>query len=134
MSKTLFAGAIILTLAIFLGMIATFGQSSRNSNLNSNSYEVPAGVQMQEVSVRATSAGTYDKPYVSVKKGVPVKFNFSADSSSGCGRELLMRDFGVDLLSRNGETVSATFLPQKEGKYEFSCSMRMFRGTLEVVP
>ena len=88
----------------------------------------------QEISIRATSAGTYDNSYITVKKGVPVKLNFSADPASGCGRMLLMRDFGVQLLSKNGETQSAFFTPQKEGRYEFSCSMRMFRGTLEVVP
>ncbi len=134
MTKVLFAAMVVLTIAIFLGFVASYGAFSKTPNQDDVTGGIPAGSQVQEIFIRATAAGVYDKPVITVKKGVPVKLNFSADPNSGCGRGFLMRDFGVDLISRNGETVTATFLPQKEGNYEFSCSMRMFRGTLNVVP
>lgn len=137
MSKLLFVGIAVLSVVVFLGLLVSFsakpGKATSNANVAATTPSVD-NPDAQEIFIRATSAGTYDKPYVTVKKGLPVKLNFSADPNSGCGRMLLMRDFGVQLLSKNGETQSAFFTPQKEGRYEFSCSMRMFRGTLEVVP
>lgn len=87
---------------------------------------------VQEVSVRALATGGYDKPQVKVKKGVPVKFTFSADLDAGCGKALYIPDFGVQLVSRKGESVSATFTPTKDGVFAYRCGMNMFRGQLIV--
>ena len=87
---------------------------------------------MQKVSVRALNTGFYDKLEVRVKAGMPVELSFSADPDSGCGRELMIPEFGVDLLSKNGETKTATFTPQKAGTYGYFCGMRMFNGKLIV--
>jgi len=89
-----------------------------------------AGVQV--VTLRATPYG-YDNPTIRVKAGQPVKFDFSADPNSGCGRQVIIDNVGVNLVSRNGETVSATFTPPSPGTYKFHCSMNMFRGELIAV-
>ncbi|MEK6954402.1 MAG: cupredoxin domain-containing protein [Candidatus Micrarchaeota archaeon] len=91
----------------------------------------PAGTsgETQVIDIRALGSGVYDKPKVTVKAGVPVKLRFSADQNSGCGRQLMMPDYGVSLVSRNGETVEATFTPQK-GSHAYRCGMNMFRGVL----
>ena len=86
--------------------------------------------QVQEVAVRALASGGYDNPTVAVKAGQAVKFDFSADPRSGCGRQLIIDNVGVNLVSRNGETVSATFTPKTPGQYNFHCGMNMFRGVL----
>jgi heme/copper-type cytochrome/quinol oxidase subunit 2 len=86
----------------------------------------------QAVSVRALSTGYYDKQEVTVKAGVPVKFEFSADPGAGCGRALYIPDFDVQLRSLSGETVSATFTPTVPGDYPYRCGMNMFRGVLHV--
>lgn len=106
------------------------GQQAQTGNVNP---ETNSGSGVQEVSIRALSSGLYDKQEVTVKKGIPVKLTFSADPYSGCGRMFVMRQFGVQLLSRNGEAQSATFTPTEEGIYEYSCSMRMFVGRMRVV-
>ena len=85
---------------------------------------------VQEIYLRALDAGVYDKPTVKVKANEPVRLHFSADPGAGCGRAFIMRNFGVQLVSRNGEEQVAEFTPPP-GKYEYSCSMRMFRGVLE---
>lgn len=87
----------------------------------------------QEISIKALNSGSYDKPEIVVKKGIPVKLSFSADSGAGCGRMLLMQNFGVQLISKNGEVQTTTFTPTQEGVFEYSCSMRMFVGRLKVV-
>lgn len=84
----------------------------------------------QDIYVKALASGSYDKPSVKVRANQKVRLHFSADPRAGCGRVLIMRDFGVSLVSRNGEEQVAEFTPGP-GKYEFSCSMRMFRGVLE---
>lgn len=91
----------------------------------------PSG-SVQQVFLRATAYG-YDKPTITVKAGQPVKFDFSADPQSGCGRQVIIDNVGVNLISRNGETVSATFTPPTPGTYKFHCSMNMFRGELIAV-
>lgn len=136
MAKLLFAGIIVLVLVAFFGLVATFGAMKGQASLPSGNAVLSGNAlgDVQEVFVKATSAGIYDKDYVQVKKGVPVNFNFSAEPNAGCGKVLLIPQWKVYLLSANGETKTATFLPEKEGKYDFHCSMKMFRGTIEVVP
>jgi len=91
----------------------------------------PSG-EVQDVYVRALSSGTYDKEEVSVKKGIPVRFHFTADSGAGCGSYLSIPEFDVKLLSKNGQEDVAEFTPMKEGTYEYSCAMRMFIGRMVV--
>ena len=88
----------------------------------------PSGEE-QVVALRGTPRG-YDKSSITVKSGTPVKFQFSADPNSGCGRQVIIDNVGVNLVSRNGETVTAAFTPPSPGQYRYHCSMNMFRGVL----
>lgn len=90
------------------------------------------GQEVQDVYVRALGTGTYDKEEITVKKGIPVRFHFTAESSAGCGKALVIPAFDVSLVSRNGEEVVTEFTPAEAGTYEYSCTMRMFRGRLVV--
>ncbi len=85
---------------------------------------------LQVVSVRAQSSGGYDHPTLQVKAGQPVEFDFSADPGSGCGRQIIIDGVGVNLVSNNGETKSATFTLSAPGQYRYHCGMNMFRGVL----
>src|SRR3989338_4177040 len=86
----------------------------------------------QVITLRGTPYG-YDKTEITVKAGSPVRLDFSADPASGCGRQVIVDNVGVNLISRSGETVSATFTPASPGQYKYHCSMNMFRGVLTVV-
>jgi len=87
-----------------------------------------SGGAVQEVSLLATSRG-YDKAEIRVKAGVPVHFTFTANNA-GCCAQLLIDKVGVQLISRNGEAVDATFTPPTPGNYPYHCGMNMCRGTL----
>jgi len=87
-----------------------------------------AGATPQEVSLLATSSG-YDKAEIRVKAGVPVHFTFTANNA-GCCAQLLIDRVGVQLISRNGEVVDATFTPPAPGNYPYHCGMNMCRGVL----
>ncbi|OIO24752.1 hypothetical protein AUJ14_05590 [Candidatus Micrarchaeota archaeon CG1_02_55_22] len=90
---------------------------------------LPAASGVQEVYVKALNTGRYDNEELRVTAGQPVRLHFSAEDYAGCGKVLIMRDFGVTLISRNGEDQVAEFTPSP-GRYEYACSMRMFRGML----
>ncbi len=104
------------------------GSLSGGLGNDANAAAPAAGLQV--VSVRAQSSGGYDHPAVSVKAGQPVRFDFSADPGSGCGAQIIIDGVGVNLISRNGATVSATFTPPAPGQYPYHCGMNMFRGVL----
>lgn len=119
------------------GIFLVSGNSTRNASATpavvAVDYRVPT-VQpasgAQEVSLRALDAGVYDKESMVVEANRPVKLRFSADPGAACGRSLILKEFGVSLVSKNGEEQVAEFTPAP-GKYEYRCPMRMFRGTLE---
>ncbi len=138
--KIALAGAVILA-AVFMGFMFNEVNSKGNyanhpidESLPSTTGSQPAqpSGQLQVVSVRALSSGGYDNPSPTVQAGVPVRFDFSADPGSGCGRQIIIDGLSsrVSLISRSGETVSATFTPPTPGQYRFHCGMNMFRGVL----
>ena len=138
-SERIFLIAIALAIVAFFGLVMAFGNSPAsntpvpNGN-NVNDSPVQGNGQIQDVYIKALGTGVYDKPTVTVKKGVPVRLHFSAEQNSGCGRAFYMRNFNVQLVSKNGEEQTAQFTPAKEGTYEYSCGMRMFVGKMVVVP
>lgn len=85
---------------------------------------------VQEISIRAGTNG-YDIPVFQVKKGIPVRILFSADKYAGCGRQMIIPDFGVSAIA-NGGVTPIEFTPDKTGSFAFRCSMNMFRGTMIV--
>ncbi|MFH0971413.1 MAG: cupredoxin domain-containing protein [Candidatus Micrarchaeota archaeon] len=132
----LFAVAIsgVLGLALFAQITApkeeVVSEAKLQPTLSLGSGEVSrAPESVQVIEIKALSTGEYDKQVVRVKAGIPVKLKFSAEPAAGCGRQLVMPDFGISLVSRSGETVEAQFTPQK-GQYTYRCGMNMFRGVL----
>lgn len=125
-----FAGLIISAL---IGSYLVFGNNSSTKNAVKPSEDTQENGNYQEIYIKALGTGTYDKPEVTVKKGIPVRLHFSAEQSAGCGKVMVMRDFGIQLISRSGEEQTAVFTPEQEGTYEYSCSMRMFIGKMKVV-
>ena len=67
-----------------------------------------------------------------VKAGIPVRFHFSAEQSSGCGRSIIIDGFNKSAVSRSGEEHVMEFTPAKPGRYAYHCGMNMFRGVLVV--
>lgn len=100
------------------------------ANTNSETAAIANGVQ--KIALRATSTGTYSPAAITVKKGIPVELSFSADPRSGCGQQLVMKDFGVNVIVNAGQTKVISFTPQSTGTFEYACGMRMFRGKLTV--
>lgn len=134
---------VVLLAAAFLGFIFMQGNSASAPSSDVSQHSIDASIpetpqsppasaptgETQVVKVRASSRG-YDNPNPQVKAGVPVRFEFTADNSAGCCAQVIIDGVGVNLVSRNGQTVSATFTPPTPGQYKFHCGMNMCRGVL----
>ncbi len=134
------------TLLLFIGLIAVMaagayfafggssdGSGSKGSNdIKGSKSTGDSGVAaatigndgFQEVYLKAFSGG-YDKREIIVKKGVPVRFHFTAQNA-GCGSYLVIYGLGVNALSKNNQETVVEFKPDTEGTYEYNCGMRMF--------
>ena len=132
LAAVLSLGALAIALQAGTGTAANTPETGCVGNTspeNCNSGQGTVSGETQNISIHALSSGRYDLLEVHVKAGKPVKLAFSAEPSAGCGIQLVMPAFGINLVSRNGETVTAEFTPQK-GNYAYRCGMNMFRGVL----
>jgi plastocyanin domain-containing protein len=106
------------------------GQNKNNENnrinqqAENNTLQSPS---VQDVYLRAFSNGTYDKQEIVVKKGFPVRLHFTADRDAGCGKALVIYGLNVRTISKNGEEQTVVFKPEKEGVYQYSCAMGMWK-------
>ncbi len=139
---------VLLMISVWVGAMVVLFSSSGNAGAGDGAQGLagdwgagssgqggPVGNSgnVQDVYVKALGTGFYDKQEVTVKKGVPVRFHFSAERNSGCGRYIIIDGFNKSAVSRNGEEQVMEFTPTKAGRYAYHCSMNMFRGTLVVV-
>lgn len=97
--------------------------------------ERPAAV-LGEKQVIKMAVGGDRAPYApdtfTVKAGVPVRWEITGVDVRGCISYLQATKLGVGLQLRKGPNV-VEFTPKKPGRYTFSCSMGMFRGTINVI-
>lgn len=84
----------------------------------------------QEVTI--TVDGGYQPDYVVVQAGQPVRLNFFRKDANSCLEEVLLPDFGLSTVLPINETKRVEFTPQRSGEFQFTCGMRMFRGTITV--
>lgn len=86
---------------------------------------------VQEISMDLSPAG-YSPNNITVKKGIPVKINTNATADAGCVRGIMIPDFNINVALDVGSD-SFTFTPDKTGTFEFTCQMKMSRGTITVI-
>ena len=92
--------------------------------------ETQGGIQ----SVNIVVNGGYEPSYIVVKIGQPVRLNFDRKDPSSCLEEIRLPEFRIAQTLPIGRITAIDFTPDKPGKYEFTCGMNMFRGTIEVQP
>jgi len=109
-----------------------FGQSQ--NQVASNQNDLPKIVNGQQV-IKMTAYASKNSPnYFKVKAGVPVKWEITAANSLGCNGAIISANLFNDVIDLTpGQVTIKEFTPQKPGKYVFSCTMGMIRGTIEVV-
>jgi len=87
----------------------------------------------QVIRMKASSYG-YEPNYFKVKVGVPVRWEIEDVGTSGCTNAIISKGLFPDEIPLTpGQTSIKEFIPEKPGKYKFSCWMGMVSGVIEVV-
>lgn len=86
----------------------------------------------QEVVIKAETYG-YEPSYIRVKKGQPVSLTIQSDETYTCALYFVFREFGIEAFLKPTDTKTFKFIPNKKGKFVYSCSMGMYRGVMEVI-
>jgi sulfite exporter TauE/SafE/copper chaperone CopZ/plastocyanin domain-containing protein len=73
-------------------------------------------------------------PAIVVQQGIPVRWNINAPQGSinGCNNRFIIREYGIGHTFRPGDNV-IEFLPEKAGRFRYSCWMGMIHSTITVV-
>ncbi|MDT8322282.1 MAG: cupredoxin domain-containing protein [Xanthomonadales bacterium] len=87
-----------------------------------------AGVQQAAIRVK----GGYDPDVIVVKKGKPVRLQFSREESSMCSEMVVFDKIGKSAKLPEGEIVNIDFTPMEVGEIPFQCQMGMLRGKVVV--
>ena len=76
----------------------------------------------------------YEPNTFTIRAGVPTKWIIGSDGSAGCLSVLQAPWLGIQQYINPGENTIAFTAPTQPGVYPFSCSMGMYRGSIEVIP
>lgn len=86
----------------------------------------------QEITI--TVDGGYEPSQIVVQAGQPVRLNFYRKDPSSCLEAVRFPEFRIAKDLPINETTAIEFTPEQPGRYEFTCGMNMFRGTVDVRP
>jgi sulfite exporter TauE/SafE/copper chaperone CopZ len=73
-------------------------------------------------------------PMITVQRGIPVKWiiNAPAGSINGCTGRFFIQEYGIEYVFNPGENV-IEFMPEKAGRFRYSCWMSMIHGLITVL-
>lgn len=74
--------------------------------------------------------GVYTPARIEVPAGKPVILRFVRKDPSPCAEKALFDSLGVSVDLPLGKPLDVVVTPPQPGEYEFTCQMRMYRGTL----
>jgi plastocyanin domain-containing protein len=78
--------------------------------------------------------GVYTPSRIEVPAGKPVTLRFLRKDPSPCAEKVLFDDFHISEDLPVGKKHELTLTPERSGEYEFTCEMRMYRGSRVVTP
>lgn len=87
---------------------------------------------VQEVTITILNDG-YSPNYIKVKKNIPVKLTLISKDTYTCALSFVFKEFGIKTFLEATDTQTFQFTPTKSGKFNFTCSMGMYTGTMEVL-
>jgi len=113
-------------LILLVGVIVVFFVKSNTSQYNAKIIDDGSS---QSITIGYKNYNYYPNT-IRVKVNEPVTITLD-ESVSGCFREFVIPDFGVDEVSNNpSDTI--TFTPDKKGTFVFRCGMGMGNGIMIV--
>lgn len=127
------AGLIVIALGIFNVQNGfSLVKLGPDQQAEKGAAQDKAPVGDQQVIRITQKADGYFPNHLTVKKGRPVKLIIDSEESYSCASSFSMPKMGIRKTLQAGENVFE-FVPEKSGDIPFSCSMGMYRGTIEVI-
>jgi len=73
-------------------------------------------------------------PAITVQQGIPVRWTINAPQGSinGCNNRFIIREYGIQHTFKYGDNV-IEFMPERAGRFSYSCWMSMIRSTITVL-
>lgn len=94
---------------------------------------VKASLENGVQKIRITAEKGYHPAHIQLQKGIPAEITFHRVTPSNCYKEILFEEEGIlEPIAQDEEKV-IRFTPQDLGEHEFSCDMKMQKGTYTVV-
>ena len=127
------AGIIVIALGIFNFQNGTtlvrLGPDQQAGDGSAMNGAILGDKQVIRITQKADG---YFPNQLTVKRGRPVKLIIDSENSYTCASSFTMPKIGIQKILEPGENVFE-FVPEKSGPIPFSCSMGMFRGTINVI-
>ncbi len=89
-------------------------------------------VQGSEVIDVLVDNGVYTPARIEVTKGQRVTLRFLRRDASPCAEKVLFDDFSIGRDLPLNQPVEVSVTPDQTGEFDFTCQMKMYRGTLVV--
>lgn len=86
---------------------------------------------IQKIRIRAEKG--YHPAHIQLQKGIPAEITFHRATPSNCYKEILFEEEGILEPIGVDEEKTICFTPQELGRHEFSCGMKMQKGSYTVV-
>lgn len=86
---------------------------------------------IQKIRIRAEKG--YHPAHIQLQKGIPAEITFHRATPSNCYKEILFEEEGILEPIGVDEEKVIRFTPQELGRHEFSCGMKMQKGSYTVV-
>lgn len=94
---------------------------------------VKASLENGVQKIRITADKGYHPAHIQLQKGIPAEITFHRVTPSNCYKEILFEEEGILEPIAQDEEKIIRFTPQDLGEHEFSCGMKMQKGTYTVV-
>jgi len=102
---------------------------SAQANTGAINPAIQNGVQVVNSTLQP---GRY--PAITVQQGIPVRWIINAPPGSinGCNNRMIIREYGIQYTFKQGDNV-IEFIPEKTGRFRYSCWMAMIQSTITVL-
>ena len=94
---------------------------------------VKASLENGVQKIRITADKGYHPAHIQLQKGIPAEITFHRATPSNCYKEILFEEEGILEAIGVDEEKTIRFTPQELGQHEFSCGMKMQKGSYTVV-
>ena len=82
---------------------------------------------IQKIRIRAEKG--YHPAHIQLQRGIPAEITFHRVTPSNCYKEILFEEEGILEPIGVNEEKTIRFTPQELGQHEFSCGMKMQKGS-----